>query len=306
MSTRLAQGLTALTLGSALALSGCAIGEAPPPTSQAAPQFTTFEDITKGLGCSTSTEQKAGATKGYKDLRICETENTFLTVLEFNDKAERDAMVNSSDAAGQSFLMLNDTFAVLGPADDIIAAHNKLGTGELVSSTASEEPMDEPPEEGDSSEETATLQTVESGTSATLDGEQIKLTKFDCSRTVLKNALDNPDWDYITDSEQYIDAKAPKGDTWCVLTASWKNVGKKPAQPSQFGNVVTVNDVEYEEVENSYEYEIGNEATEVNPGKSLQVVKLYAVPKGAKINYVQWGYDDVNYTGEYAYGLKVK
>jgi hypothetical protein len=123
---------------------------------------------------------------------------------------------------------------------------------------------------------------------------------------VLKDAESNPDWDYETESEEYLDVKAPKGDTWCVLTISWKNVGKKPAEPSQFGNLVTANDVEYEEVEESYRYEIGNEATEVNPGKSLTVVKLYAIPKGAKIKHVQWGYDDESLAEEYAYALNVK
>src|SRR3712207_2092698 len=127
MSKKVNQGLAALALVGAIGLSGCSSSEAPPPTSQAAPQLTTFEPITAGLGCTTSTKQETGGTEGYKDLRLCETKDTFLTVLEFQNRAERDAMVSSPDAAGQSFLMLNDTFAVLGPGDDIIAAHDKLG-----------------------------------------------------------------------------------------------------------------------------------------------------------------------------------
>src|SRR3954453_5768633 len=84
-------------------------------------------------------------------------------------------------------------------------------------------------------------------------GEQVKLLKSRCGVTVIPKVKSNPKYGtekYDPDYElpEYIDAKAPKGEAFCIINVQWKNVGKKPASASSFDNIDTANGTEYDRI----------------------------------------------------------
>jgi hypothetical protein len=296
------------------------------PAVEEGPKYESFEAISEKLGCK-SVEDSEPWDTSMKAAKSCNLGGeSYLGLLEFEDAAKRDALLKSKSTGIASWLVLNDNFVVSGNTDDILAAHAKVGSGEIREGPGedepvpgdleepTEEPSEEPTEEEPTEEETedpakvvAFKKTVASKT------EQVKVSKTDCGLAKLIKVVDNPDWDYLTDSEQYIDRKAPKGETWCVISVDWKNVGKKPMEFSQFGSILTTNGVEYSGDDYTSEASVlmnraNNsdwESGEQNPGRSQKIVLVYSVPKGSKLDYVQWGYDDSGLESVYTIALKV-
>lgn len=308
--SRLTQGLAPLALGGILALTGCSAAEMPPPTAQAAPEFNSFDAISRGLGWGNTEDMPVDDAKSYKALQACmNSDGTFLAIVEFNDKAQRDAVLDSPDNAGSSFLFLNDTWAVIGEGDDVIAARNFLNTGELLTSNAEEptEPdTEEPSEEPTEGTDGPMQETVKLGTAAAYDDEQVKVSKFECGLRIIPKATDSGNYD--NDGNTIYEAlRAPKGEELCRIDLTWKNVGKKPGVASDFGDVVTANGTQYSaDSDLAASGDILSEETrytETNPGKGYEIVLVYSVPKGADVVGVLWGADGL---GDDPYLLSAK
>jgi hypothetical protein len=308
-----------------LLLAGACTNDRTPQAT--APEYDSFEDISEKLGCeSLVAEEKMNS--HVLENKVCmlpALSDGGIGIFQFADTSQRDAFMQSPNTEGgaPSFLVLSDTWVLLGNADDVVTAHEKLGAGEVRT------PEPDTSSASPSQPDLPDVIRVPAGESATYKGEQVQLDKVNCAFPKSTNKLSdscrvtnlgkivwNTEWGGENDPDyklpEYLDAKAPKGDEFYVVAFRWKNVGKKPIYPSSFGNLITATGSEYE-AESEYQDTLtqkarGNEdidtSVKFNPGKGYRQILVYSIPKGTKVASIDWGFDEFDDTP--AYTLEVR
>ncbi|SDY85141.1 hypothetical protein SAMN05661080_04807 [Modestobacter sp. DSM 44400] len=154
------------------------------------------------------------------------------------------------------------------------------------------------------------LQTIELGTPYELTDfedpaslETMTVNGVECDLTELPGGAPNPEWDGSDDVPRTIAAVADPGMTFCQVTATWQNTGKRPITGwTDFENLVTSDGTEYAEdatAEQATQY-INEDCSPyvcdtINPGTpAFDVVKIYQVPMGTTPTGVQWPRSTIN------------
>lgn len=252
---RLTATAIALALVPAAAAAGCSANAGPAASTPAPPRYDSFEKIGASVGCL-SMSKADPETTDIKNNKYCLLEQpaqpqSSVTVYEFADLARRDKSLRAGIVQGQSFLVLSDTWSLSGDVQDLTNIHTALGAGELRSvkpekpasagtvGAADDEAMHGPHEP----------EVIPLGKSVTYNDERVQVSKVYCN-TLGGEGRSDKQFDSCRKSsyrDQYDTlVQAPKGDVLFIVAVRWKNVGKKPIQPTGFGTLVTADDVEYE------------------------------------------------------------
>lgn len=126
--------------------------------------------------------------------------------------------------------------------------------------------------------------------------ETMTVKSVECGLAELPGALSNMEWDGSDDSPRTLPAEADPGMTFCRVTATWQNTGKKPTVGwTDFENLVAADGTEYAEDEKAAEAtQQLNECSPylcstINPNTpALDVVKIYQVPEGTQTASIRW------------------
>jgi hypothetical protein len=144
---------------------------------------------------------------------------------------------------------------------------------------------------------------------------EVTVDKIECGIPVLKKAAENPaynsgEWDSENVPPQTIDAKAPKGQAFCRMDASLKNVGRAPAGSAEgFGNLETdqgefASRPEDDMYTTSNLLELEKAPTgPFNPGATAKVIKIWTVPADAKPQAIL--FPDTNVYSEAEYRIAI-
>jgi len=314
-----------LALSTLTVFAGCSKGDssdAGVASTTAAPVYDSFEKIGNAIGCL-SLANSQPETTDIKDNKYCNLEKPTqesggVTIYEYADVARRDKSLKAGLVYEQSYLVLSDQWAISGGVSDLRTIKAALGRGDLRTA----EPGTPSTEGGGigPGEEEETLdgdaEVVPFGKSVTYENERVQPGKIYCGG--LNGGGDaNKQFDscrFPDYTDQYDDTtKAPKGQEFYLVAFAWKNVGKRPITPTDFGTLVTSEGLEYaaeDEISDDLTSSArGNEnfdtSSDQNPGTTGRILLSYAVPKGTKVDKVHWGFDSA-FEGPPAYALKVK
>jgi hypothetical protein len=131
------------------------------------------------------------------------------------------------------------------------------------------------------------------------EGATTTVTGVDCGLTKIPDAASNPEWDGSEDLPEYIPAVAEPGMEFCRVEGTFEVSGKMPKTGwDDFGNLVMDDGTQFAEDE------LAREATSsvnrnlsgcapylcstLNPGKRINIVKVYQVPQGSRPVAVQF------------------
>jgi hypothetical protein len=125
----------------------------------------------------------------------------------------------------------------------------------------------------------------------------VKLTKTECGVKSISKAVPNPKWDGSDTFPEWVAAKPAKGQDFCILYWSWKNVGKTPGYPDAAGDLV-VNGERYareedEMSEHVMETHLGIRWHPTNPHQSTKSLDIYEVPAGSTPDAVWFPYENL-------------
>jgi hypothetical protein len=317
-------GKTGLALSSIalVTFAACSGGSGAPAasTTPAQPVYDSFEKIGDAVGClalnNSDPETTDIAGNKYCTLEHPTVEGMGVTVYQYADVVRRDKSLKAGLVYEQSFLVLNDNWAISGDPRDLRKIRATVGQGDLRTAEA-EKPSTEgsgvgPGEAEEEQTFDGDAEVVPFGKSVTYQNERVQAGKIYCGDD--DTQFDSCRFPSYTD--QYEDTtKAPKGQEFYVVAFTWKNVGKAPLEASDFGTLVTKEGLEFaadETLSDSItDTARGNEdagfdtSSDMNPGTKGRIILAYAVPKGTKVDKIHWGIDSVN-TGPPAYAIKVK
>lgn len=293
-----------------------ACGGTSSPAQQPGSKYDSFDKISKAIGCTQVIDNEK--TQVGVESKTCIYHNTGFQILHYPNAVLRESGVAQAVGTNQvSCLVLNDTWVVEGETDDVIAIRDKLGEGEVV--TADEptvQPSSEPTSDPTTEPTGPQVVDVPFGKRATNQetGQQVRLTKVEAERSVIRRVKDNPNWDYVDPDKQYLDLKAPKGDGFWIVYVAWKNVSKKPRTAEGDFALISENGTEYDpshdEASSVLERRINGEddwdLNEVNPGKGRTIVQIFSVPKGTRVDSIAWAGQEFLEDPATVYHLKVK
>lgn len=104
----------------------------------------------------------------------------------------------------------------------------------------------------------------------------------------------NPDYPQSRGAQPYVDAEAPQGSVFCVVSSTWSNTSKEPesvlsGSPFAF---VTTDGTRYVSMTDDTDYSItltieaGHDDLLLNPGDSAEMRSVVTVPEDAEIEHV--------------------
>ena len=140
---------------------------------------------------------------------------------------------------------------------------------------------------GDGSER-ASKKPVALGDEVTSGNFAVAVNDFECT-DVLPEAAENPDYFSSEDAAQYLDAKAPRGKQFCVVSSSWQNTSKEPDSVDSwdvFGKLVTADGTMFAPAtdDTSYSYRLteqaGHDNGTLNPGDGAELRTVFTVKAG--------------------------
>lgn len=304
--------LLAASLLSLVALTACGDGGGTtPPATSASPQYASFESIGDKIGCL-SLANSDPETTDIKANKYCLLEHPVIqgggvTIYQYEDVGRRDKALKAGLTVGQPFLVLSDTWALSGDVRDLRKVRALMGTGEIRSAEADPPsgtgrigPGDEEPP----LDEDGAAELVPFGKAVSFNGERVQAGKIYCNAVGEEGKDPDKQYDscrvtrYETEFEEVL--RPAKGEEFYFVAFRWKNVSKRPIDPSPFGTLVTKQGLEFEQDESLSasltENARGNEdfSTDetVNPGKSGRILLAYRVPKGTKVTQVHWGLEE--------------
>lgn len=324
MSRRRIVGVLAV---SALALTACSSGNggapAASPSTAAAPVLDSFEKIGDGIGCLSLGNQEPETTdianNKYCTLEHPTQEGGGVTVYEYVDAAHRDKSIKAGLVYEQSFLVLNDNWSVSRDVKDLRKIKAVFSTGELRTAEpdgSSTKHGGSGVGPGDSEETFDEAVVVPLGKSVTYQDERVQLGKIFCNSLAGgKNQNEKFDSCRLTTTTDGFGgkARAPKGKEFFMVAFRWKNVGKVPVEPSDFGTLVTDKGLEYAADDDlssgATNTARGNDdfntSSDMNPGTEGRILLVYTIPKKTKVKRINWGLDDSsNETPAYALAVK--
>ena len=131
------------------------------------------------------------------------------------------------------------------------------------------------------------------GDEASTGSFDVTVDGYKCTDT-LPEAKDNPDYFTSDDAAQYLDAKAPKGKQFCIVSSTWKNSSKEPASASgwdSFSALVTDDGTKFaaDGDDTSYSFRLteqaGHDNGELNPGDSAEVRTVFTVARDLEFTH---------------------
>lgn len=125
------------------------------------------------------------------------------------------------------------------------------------------------------------------------DGEvgtdwKVTLTKVECGLKTIPKADSNPAWDGGDEVPQYVAAKPDPGNTFCILSWDWKNVGKSPESTTNAGDLVLASGERFsassEDQDRSWtimDTRLGVDySASINPRGKARSLDVYQLPEG--------------------------
>lgn len=155
--------------------------------------------------------------------------------------------------------------------------------------------------DADDDAEAGAEEAVALGEEGTSGNFTVVVSGVECTDT-LPQAQDNPDYYTSDNAPEYLDATAPKGKQFCVVSSTWTNSSKEPDMVwSGFGKVVTSDGTQYAPTDDDSSYssrlsaQAGYESSTLNPGDVAEVRSVFTLPADVEVTHAiaeGFGFDE--------------
>lgn len=119
----------------------------------------------------------------------------------------------------------------------------------------------------------------------------VVMSGIECTGTLTDAEL-NPDWDFTAKTEEYIDAEAPDGKQFCVVTSRWTNSSKEPDLIwAGADKLVTTDGTVYAATGDDFHYsrrldqQAGRTSNTLNPGDEAEVRTVFTLPADVEVTH---------------------